>query len=132
MTLVEFNKEIKDIIELKEFTYINDDVYNINFKEYNYPIINLYINNIQNTENTTEFDVTLFYIDRLTQNLNNKIQIQSDGSIYLMEIINSATGVTNYPIIITPFTEKFTDMCAGDYTRIKLIYPTSIGTCEEY
>ena len=60
------------------------------------------------------------------------IQIQSDGIIYLNEIINSLDLGISYPLEITPFTETFGDDCAGVFCRLTITTNNNIGTCNEY
>lgn len=87
------------------------------------------------TENFCYYGFNLFYVDRLDDTMeNNRLQIQSIGKEVLSNIIKSFEelydGVAT-SIVYHPFTEKFNDLCAGQYATIELEIPIS-GCMEEY
>lgn len=114
------------------FTCIEGDIYEINFTKQTYPLINIFIESVLVNEKTIDYGVSLTYVDRLIQDKSNKIIIQSDGIIYINEIINKLNEIIEYPIQITPFTEKFADDCAGDFTKFTLKTINKLGICNEY
>lgn len=81
-------------------------------------------NSHQEYEQTDRYGLTLFYIDRLDDTLeDNRLQIQSIGKEVLSTIIRDFCEeyecdlpTMNY----TPFTQKFKDLTAGVYVQITL------------
>lgn len=78
-----------------------------------------------------EFAFTLFYVDRLTFNKDNEIQIQSQGIEVLENILATLAG---YGIVagehtFRTFNERFADECAGAFCSVVLEVPKD-GTCE--
>lgn len=63
----------------------------------------------------------LFYIDRLTDDESNKLEIQSIGFEVLKEVIKGMNSLSLNPakgLVFRPFTQKFKDMCAGAYVEM--------------
>lgn len=114
------------------FSYNEGDIYLINFSTQTYPLINVFIETVIINEKTIDYNISLTYVDRLLKDYSNKTIIQSDGIIYLNEIINSLDEIIEYPVTITPFTEKFTDECAGDFAKLTIKTTNPVGTCNEY
>lgn len=129
MTYLELINKIK---ALPNYNFTEGDVYEINFNEVGYSVINIFIEKIYIYESTINYNLVLTYIDRLLPDLSNKLQIQSDGIIYLNEIINTLDDIIEYPLEITPFTETFGDFCAGDFCRLTIKTNNPVGTCNEY
>lgn len=80
------------------------------------------------------YNFTLFYVDRLTADKGNQINVQSTGVAVLNNIIR--TLADNFGILATggysfqPFNQRFTDECAGVYTNVALQVEID-GICEE-
>lgn len=82
----------------------------------------------QNTHTELEqmdrYGLTLFYIDRLNDTLeDNRLQIQSIGKEILSSVIRDFCDEYECDLptmIYTPFTEKFKDLCAGVYVQITI------------
>lgn len=77
------------------------------------------------------YNFTLFYVDRLTADKGNKIEIQSTGIITLgnlirvledIELINPNDTIVTYQ----PFTERFEAECAGVYCTIGITVPVDV------
>lgn len=84
----------------------------------------------QEFEQMDRYGLTLFYIDRLDDTLeDNRLQIQSIGKEILSTVIRDFCDEydVDLPTInYTVFTQKFKDMCAGIYAQITLeIYKDS-------
>lgn len=79
------------------------------------------------TENITTYSVTIYYIDRLVDDLTNDTQIFSTGIEVLKQIIrgigdmDGVLGISN-SYSITNFTEtlKMADKCAGAYATLEI------------
>ena len=80
----------------------------------------------------TTFQFTLFYVDRLTEDLSNQIEIQSVGCETLGNILRAldAYDVDVQTYTLQPFNQRFTDECAGVFCNVSLaVLPTS--SCAE-
>ena len=71
------------------------------------------------------FRFTLFYVDRLTEDKQNQIEIQSTAVSVLDNILRgiSAEGVEVDPWTITTFNEDFADACAGAFASVRILVP---------
>lgn len=80
----------------------------------------------------TEWNFTLFYVDRLTADKGNEIQIQSTGIEVLENILRKLydLGVFSGEYSFQVFNERFTDECAGVFCRVALSAPKN-GLCVE-
>ena len=81
------------------------------------------------------YGYNIFYIDRLVDNLeSNRLEIQSIAKEVLSNTIKTFVkkflGVTHGEIRYTPFTQRFADLCAGQYCNIEFKIPKAI-ICEE-
>lgn len=75
---------------------------------------------------------TLLYIDRLTEDRGNEVEVQSTGIAVLQNItraVEAALGTEAQDIEFTPFTERFADECAGQMARVSFVTPGE--PCEE-
>ena len=137
MRYFDFIKEIKEIstshILVNE--YGEGDIYEyLNNGEHKYPCIFLTVTNLNTTDSGTTINFTLFYTDRLVENQANKTAIQSTGISVIKQILSRYEQLhpeyllnsVNY----TPFTEKFTDMCAGVFCDV--VIENQIDTLEDY
>lgn len=87
-------------------------------------------------EDTDRYGLTLFYVDRLEDDMeSNRLRIQSHGKQVLGNIITTFCNEfdIDFPeITYTPFTQKFVDECAGVYATISFnMYKNSICADEE-
>ena len=79
------------------------------------------------------FNFTFFYIDRLTSDKRNELEIQSVGIQVLDNIIRTLEAKTVYAentYTFTTFNQRFLDECAGVFTNVALQVPLS-DLCEE-
>ena len=78
------------------------------------------------------YTMNLFYIDRLTDDYNNRLQVQSIGRSVLDNIVRIFCDRydVDYPsetnILFTPFTERFSDLTAGQYCTLTLAIPKTL------
>lgn len=88
------------------------------------------------TETFDYYGLTLFYIDRLDDDLeSNRLQIQSFAKQVLGNIINvfcNEYDVDVPTITYQSFTQKFVDETAGQYAQFELEIPKDILCPEEY
>lgn len=84
-------------------------------------------------ESTITYNFNMFYVNRLSDNLDNKIDIQSDGIVELVNIINSIVDELDveveYPLNFTPFNQRFSDDCSGVYTSVNIVVDNELGNC---
>lgn len=77
---------------------------------------------------TVNFAFTLFYVDRLTEDHSNEVDVQSMGVQVLTNIIRGVEDAGVWPLSsysFTSFNQRFTDECAGVYCNITLQVPVS-------
>lgn len=119
--------------------YKEGDIYeNLNNGEHKYGFVNFTINSIQRTEQTNTVNCYLFYVDRLTEDNGNKLDIWSVGTTVLQRILSEVTynagtffeigEVTTY----TTFTEKFNDLCGGVYATLEITVLNEVDECFDY
>lgn len=97
------------------------DIYDLNKDEYQqkYAAFCATQNTHSVNEDFTIFSFTLFYVDRLTLDKSNKIEIQSTAVEFFANLIK--TIMQKFPSLdwtngdITTFTEKFSAECAGAF-----------------
>lgn len=139
MTLYRLKNIIENIVNTHpHFRQFNEgSVYDINdLENINYPLFNFHINYVQGiNESNMKINVNFIYLDRLINDFSNKLLIQSDGIVYLNEVINS---LDEYGIDVeagyqfTPFTQSVNDVTAGVYVTLNLQVTNNLGDCNEY
>lgn len=102
------------------------DIYDLNKDEYQTKYSAFCIT--QNTHTIgTEFNIysfTLFYVDRLTLDKSNKLEIQSTAVEFFSNMLKTInedwSGLNVETGDITTFTERFTAECAGAYMTFNI------------
>lgn len=118
---------IKD--KMINYSCAGGSVYEINnLTIKNYPM--LYISptgNHRARKNFTEYNLTLFYIDRLLEDSSNDVDIYSTAVEVLKNIIKKAgtlDGVikvdSDYQINLFTETERMSDRCSGAYAQVNI------------
>lgn len=78
------------------------------------------------------YSFTLFYVDRLTLDKSNKIEIQSTAvqffQNFLKTIMDKIPDLNVETGDVTTFTERFSAECAGAYMRLN-VTTTNISLC---
>lgn len=78
-------------------------------------------------ENFLRYGFRLYYIDRLTEDSKNKIEIQSTGIQVLENIIHGIRDLDIFTIddyyVYTPFTNRFEAWCAGVFCELGILVP---------
>ena len=78
---------------------------------------------------------TFFYVDRLTEDKSNQMEVQSVGIETLDNIIRTLDekGVSvDSDYTIQVFNQKFSDECAGAFCNVRLSVPVASACPEEY
>jgi hypothetical protein len=101
-----------------------------------YSLIALTVQNVTRQSGTSPYltyTVNLLYADRLTENRDNRLAIQSTGITVLSEIINAIESLDQLTLggmlTFSPFTEQFADNCAGVVTTLSIQVADPIGDC---
>lgn len=134
MTYLKLIKHIEDIVTEKKLYFKLGYIYSINFESNKYPLVNLYIENVNISGRTNTYNVLIYYIDRLTKNNSNLLQIHNNGIVYLTEILNSIEPASVSNITANLFDEDstFGDRCAGVYIRASIEIINPVGVCVDY
>ena len=87
-----------------------------------------------NINGMSAYSFSLFYVDRLKEDLSNQIEIQSVGCETLGNILRMLdehdVEVSSYTI--QTFNQKFTDECAGVFCNVTLSVLPTTECAEEY
>lgn len=102
------------------------NVYDLDSKpDAEYSLIYLTYQNSQVNENEVRHNIVMFYIDRLTDNFDNRLDIQTNGVKEITNIVNTITYSEDvevaYPLNFTPFNQRFSEDCCGVFTTITFI-----------
>ena len=76
---------------------------------------------------------SLFYVDRLTEDATNEVEVQSVGITTLTNIIHTLAddfGVGTWTI--NTFNQRFADLCAGAYATVGIDVPFDFTCSDEY
>ena len=136
MTLFEIINKLKDIaISKPNINYVGDgDVYTLNsLPNIDYSVFFITQNDHSIYQDTITYSLNLFYIDRISDSEDNVLNIQSDGMLQLMNVINTLVFSEDVDvdgeISFTPFIQRFADQCAGVYCTVRFIVDNNLGTC---
>lgn len=137
MTVNQLFRIIKNIAkEVKTVRSAYDgDVYTIwNTNEIKYASFVVSISSATKNDNLREYNLVLYYGDRLIQSNSNKNSIFDDAFNTLQSVINKINTIDGLEIednyIFRPFEQKFADDLAGAYVEIVLQSSDEIGDCE--
>lgn len=74
------------------------------------------------------YNLTLFYVDRLSDDYSNQLAVQSAGITTLDNILMTLgeRGVQVGDYSLQPFNQRFADMCAGVYATVALTVPRDV------
>ena len=81
------------------------------------------------------FRFTFFYIDRLTADKGNQVEVQSVGVTILDNIIRTLgeTGLEfDGECRFTPFSQRFLDECAGAFCSVSILVPLVVVCPDEF
>ncbi len=128
MTLIEVVQRLKDIaLQMPNVrTATEGDVYdtlNTN-PSVVYDVFHLTQGQHREDEEFDYYVFNMFYISRLTDDYNNRLQVQSIGKTVLSNIIREFCDQIDieFPdetqLMFNTFTEKFVDLCAGVYANV--------------
>ena len=80
------------------------------------------------SENRITYSFTFFYVDRLTENAGNQMEIQSVGIQTLDNIIRTLDDLL-LPVeegyTFQVFNQRFMDECAGVFSNVSIVVPVT-------
>ena len=80
------------------------------------------------SENRITYSFTFFYVDRLTENAGNQMEIQSVGIQTLDNIIRTLDDLL-LPVeegyTFQVFNQRFMDECAGVFSKVSIVVPVT-------
>ena len=109
------------------------DIYNINhIQEIKYPAVVVTNSTHNATSDYITYYFNIFYVDRLTADKKNKLDVQSAATMTLkntMQLVDENYLVNdNYEL--HTFEEKFNDVCAGAYMNVGIRCPLELCDVE--
>ena len=122
---------VNTVVDTENIYDLNADNYEVKYSAF----VVQQQQHMSNQEGFITYNFNLYYIDRLTIDKKNKLEIQSTAINVLQNIINImqdrsfVTDVTGSAF--TTFTEQFTAECAGAYCSIAVTTP-NISLCSIY
>jgi hypothetical protein len=114
----------KDIYELNSLPTIEYDVFYIT------------PNTFSVDEDTITYSLNLYFVSRWDETDNNQLEEQSAGMLALQNIINRFNNLypeveIAYPLIYTPFYQKFKDITCGVFVRADFQVDNTLGLCQD-
>lgn len=106
-------------------TIVRNDVFRLNaIPDVNYGVF-AWLQNEHSTEensNILTYNFTFFYVDRLTEDRSNELEVQSQGIETLENILRSLPDLGLYPAgySFRTFNQRFSDECAGVFCTVSL------------
>ena len=137
MTLIDIVNEFLDIAKKQpNINYVNEgDIYNLNkLPNIDYGVFYITQTNHSQSEQMINYNLTLFYVDRIVKDGSNKLAIQSNGIVTIGNIINlfslkNPDVEIDYDIEYTTFLHRFSDECSGVFANVKIITDNNVGIC---
>lgn len=129
MNLYEIVNKIKEISKAQPNIQLCEegDIYKLNESagiEYPAIIITQTQHNKSILDDYITYNFNIFYVDRLTSDYNNKLDVQSQGIQVLKNVFrlleNQNIGILNQTINFNTFTERFEAECAGAYAALSI------------
>lgn len=113
------------------------DIYKLNsLPTIEYNVFYITPNTFSVDEDTITYSLNLYFVSRWDETDNNQLEEQSAGILALQNIINRFNNLypeveIAYPLIFTPFYQKFKDICTGVFVRVDLAVDNTLGLCED-
>jgi hypothetical protein len=136
---------LKTIIEtLKEYALatpnvggvIVNDVFRENFwEDAHYGVVAIIQREHSISDNLAIYRFQLAYIDRLTEDKSNEVDIQSEGVITISNIVNALVEYSdidmNGDMSFSVFNERFKDECGGVLADVAFTTTSPMGICNQ-
>ena len=135
MSLYEIINKLLTIAKNKpNIKYVGEgDIYELNRANIDYSVFYITQNNTTVDNGVTTYSLNLFYVDRIIDESDNHLLVQSNGIDAILNIVNELVLTEDVEIegniIFTPFYQRFKDDCSGVYAKINLVVGNNIGIC---
>ena len=115
---------------------IVNDVFRENFwEDAHYGVVAIIQREHTVSDNLAIYRFQLGYIDRLTEDKSNEVDIQSEGVITISNIVNAFVEYNpvelNGEISFSVFNERFKDDCGGVLADVAFITTSPMGICNQ-
>mgnify|MGYP000798994170 FL=1 len=113
------------------------DIYELNsLPTIEYNVFYITPNTFSVDEDTITYSLNLYFVSRWDETDNNQLEEQSAGMLALQNIINRFNNLypeveIAYPLIYTPFYQKFKDITCGVFVRADFQVDNTLGTCSD-
>lgn len=113
------------------------DIYELNsLPTIEYNVFYITPNTFSVDEDTITYSLNLYFVSRWDETDNNQLEEQSAGMLALQNIINRFNNLypevdISYPLIYTPFYQKFKDITCGVFVRADFQVDNTLGTCTD-
>lgn len=113
------------------------DIYELNsLPTIEYNVFYITPNTFSVDEDTITYSLNLYFVSRWDETDNNQLEEQSAGMLALQNIINRFNNLypeveIAYPLIYTPFYQKFKDITCGVFVRVDLAVDNTLGLCQD-
>lgn len=140
MTLIELKNEIEEIVKNSRGvrSFLCGSFYDLNDKsDIKYPLFNLQFNDVTGVNDSIyNINMTLVLLDRVVENKDNELTIQSDSIIYMNEILNNIDEIDGSDVIYgyqyNLVSEKLNDNVAGCFVTLNIQVDNLLGDCLTY
>ena len=113
------------------------DIYKLNsLPTIEYNVFYITPNTFSVDEDTITYSLNLYFVSRWDETDNNQLEEQSAGMLALQNIINRFNNLypeveIAYPLIYTPFYQKFKDITCGVFVRADFQVDNTLGLCQD-
>lgn len=109
------------------------DIYELNRANIDYSVFYITQNNTTVDNGVTTYNLNLFYVDRIVDEADNHLLVQSNGIDAITNIINELVLTEDVEIegdvVFTSFYQRFADDCSGVYAKVSFVTENNIGIC---
>lgn len=134
MTLYETIKKLEEIALAQHAVeqVVANDVFRLNtLPDAKYGVFAWVQRQHQLSGDLHHFRFYLYYVDRLTEDKGNEVEVQSTGVEVLTAIVRGMEEIgigTDGDVMFTTFNQRFMDECAGTWCEVSFIVPDGF-TC---
>lgn len=113
---------------------VDNDIFRLNaIPDAKYGVFSFVQGNHRSGEDEDTYRFTFYFVDRLVEDGSNEIEVQSVAKSTLdniMRTLSEQMGVEAWEV--TPFTQRFSDMCAGAFCTAVLDVPVYYTCFDEF
>lgn len=110
------------------------DIYELNhLPNIDYSVFYITQSNTTVDNGVTTYSLNLFYVDRIVDEADNHLLVQSNGIDAILNIVNELVLTEDVEIegniVFNSFYQKFKDDCSGVYAKVNIMTGNNIGIC---